>query len=241
MMRRFLTLAGAMILLLASPGVRAAGDDDGLDEFQTRLGKEWQLVRFDTKRNIKTWVRQEDGKTFRTFKVQAELEGSMEAVARLMLDFPGYEKWYWQVLESRLLKQVSPVEYVVYVVHRAPTGLPDRDVVLRGTVTPQTRSQRVMTLRIVADPDYLPAKPPRVRMPAQEMTSRFQPLENGKVLLETEGYVDPGGKVPVWAANFVQRQAPYAIMVAMERRLQSGDYDKGKPLPFPVYGIEAYR
>ena len=51
-----------------------------------------------------------------------------EKVARLMLDFPGYDKWYWQVMESKLLKQVSPTEYVVYVVHRAPAGLPERDV-----------------------------------------------------------------------------------------------------------------
>ena len=158
-----------------------------------------------------------------------------------MLDFPGYDKWYWQVMESKLLKQVSPTEYVVYVVHRAPAGLPERDVVLRGVVIPQSRSQKVLTLRIAAEPDYLPPKPPRVRMPAQEITSRFQPLGNGKVLLETEGYVDPGGKVPLWAANFVQRSAPYAIVVAMQRRLKSGDYDQGKPLPFPVYDSGDYR
>ncbi len=239
-------MAGAGVLLAVlmagSPVLAWAADDDGgLDELQTRFGSEWRQIRHDAKRNITTWMRQEDGKTFRSFKVQAELEGSMEAVARLMLDFAGYDKWYWQVLESKLLKQVSPTEYVVYVVHRAPAGLPERDVVLRGVVVPQTRSQKMLTLRIVADPDFLPVKPPRVRMPAQEITSRFQPLDNGKVLLETEGYVDPGGKVPLWAANFVQRSAPYAIVVAMQRRLQSGDYDQGKPLPFPVYGSADYR
>ena len=53
--------------------------------------------------------------------------------------------------------------------------------------------------------------------------------------------VATGGKVPLWAANFVQRSAPYAIVVAMQRRLQSGDYDQGKPLPFPVYGSAEYR
>ncbi|HEX5277945.1 MAG TPA: hypothetical protein VFW42_09780 [Fluviicoccus sp.] len=231
-----------LAMLTASPVLAASADDDGsLDEFQTRFGSEWRQIRHDAKRNITTWMRQEDGKTFRSFKVQAELEGSMEAVARLMLDFPGYDKWYWQVMESKLLKQVSPTEYVVYVVHRAPAGLPERDVVLRGVVIPQSRSQKVLTLKIAAEPDYLPPKPPRVRMPAQEITSRFQPLGNGKVLLETEGYVDPGGKVPLWAANFVQRSAPYAIVVAMQRRLKSGDYDQGKPLPFPVYDSGDYR
>lgn len=241
-MKRKLFTTLLMAVLTLSPVMAASADDDGnLDEFQTRFGSEWRQIRHDAKRNITTWMRQEDGKTFRSFKVQAELEGSMDAVTRLMLDFPGYDKWYWQVMESKLLKQVSPTEYVVYVVHRAPAGLPERDVVLRGVVIPQSRSQKVLTLKIAAEPDYLPPKPPRVRMPAQEITSRFQPLDNGKVLLETEGYVDPGGKVPLWAANFVQRSAPYAIVVAMQRRLKSGDYDQGKPLPFPVYDSADYR
>lgn len=241
-MKRKLFTILLLAVLTVSPAMAASADDDGnLDEFQTRFGSEWRQIRHDAKRNITTWMRQEDGKTFRSFKVQAELEGSMDAVTRLMLDFPGYDKWYWQVMESKLLKQVSPTEYVVYVVHRAPAGLPERDVVLRGVVIPQSRSQKVLTLKIAAEPDYLPPKPPRVRMPAQEITSRFQPLDNGKVLLETEGYVDPGGKVPLWAANFVQRSAPYAIVVAMQRRLKSGDYDQGKPLPFPVYDSADYR
>ncbi len=229
-------------MLLSLPTFAASTDNEGnLEEFQTRYGSEWHQIRHDSKRNITTWMRQEDGKTFRSFKIQAELEGSMEAVTRLMLDFPGYDKWYWQVMTAQLLKQVSSTEYVVYLVHRAPVGLPNRDVVLRGVVVPQSRSLKALTLKIVAEPNYLPQKPPYVRMPAQEMTSRFTPLDNGKVMLETEGYVDPGGNVPLWAANFVQRSAPYAITLAMQRRLRSGDYDQGKPLPFPVYGSNDYR
>ena len=65
-----------LAVLTASPVLAASADDDGnLDEFQTRFGSEWRQIRHDAKRNITTWMRQEDGKTFRSFKVQAELEG----------------------------------------------------------------------------------------------------------------------------------------------------------------------
>ncbi|RZU38407.1 START domain-containing protein [Fluviicoccus keumensis] len=222
------------------PALAQSNDDNDLDELQTQLTNEWRLVRFDRKRNIKTWMRQEDGKRYRSFKVEAELNTSVEAVARLMLDFANYDKWYWQVKESKLLKQVSPTEYLVYLVHRAPAGLPDRDAVLRGVVVPQNKGQKYVVVRISAEPDYLPEKPPLVRLPAQEMYTKFTPMGNGKVLMETEGYVDPGGKVPVWAANFVQRSAPYTIVLAMQRQLQSGEYDKGKRLPFPVYDLDYF-
>ncbi len=63
------------VLMAGSPILAWAADDDGgLDELQTRFGSEWRQIRHDAKRNITTWMRQEDGKTFRSFKVQAELK-----------------------------------------------------------------------------------------------------------------------------------------------------------------------
>lgn len=240
-------LAGLLAASLALPSLPALAvvddEESDLDQLQTQLTSEWRLVRHDRKRNIKTWMRQEDGKRYRSFKVEAELDSTVDAIVRLMLDFENYDKWYWQVKESRLLKQVSATEYMVYVVHRAPGGLPDRDTILRGIVTPQTKTQRHAMLKVSAVPDYLPEKPGKVRMPGQEMFLKYTPLENGKVLLETEGYIEPGGKVPAWASNFIQRSAPYTIVLAMQRQLLTGDYDKGrgKPLPFPTYDYNDYR
>jgi hypothetical protein len=240
MIPRLIWLLTASLLLTAPPAL-AVDDENDLDELQAPLTHEWRLVRHDRKRNIKTWMRQEDNKRYRSFKVEAELSGSVEAVARLMLDFANYDKWYWQVKTSKLLKQSSPTEYYVYLVHRAPGGLPDRDAVLRGVIYPQTKTQKYVMLKINAEPDYIPEAPPAVRMPAQEMYTKFTPLGNGRVLLETEGYVDPGGKVPTWAANFVQRGAPYTILLAMQRQLLSGEYDKGKALPFPIHDADYFR
>ena len=237
----FAWLLSLSLLLTALPARAVDDEESDLDELRTPLSNEWRLVRHDRKRNIKTWMRQEDGKQFRSFKVEAELTASVEAIVRLTLDFANYDKWYWQVKESRLLKQASATEYYIYLVHRAPGGLPDRDTVLRGIVYPQSKTQPYATLKVSAVPDYIAEKPPRVRMPAQEMFLKYTPLGGGKVLLETEGYIEPGGRVPVWASNFIQRSAPYTIVVAMQRRLSSGEYDKGKKLPFPVYELSDYQ
>ena len=236
---RKLALGGVLLLSVLSPLAALAADDD-LDEFRTRLGTEWRLTKQDNLRNIKTYARLEEGKRYRSFKVEAELDGDVDALARVILDFDNYTKWFWETRESRLVKQISPTEYIVYMVHKAPYTLPDRDTVLRGVVEPQTRSKPYVVLRVSAMPDYLPLKPPLVRMPAEEMTIKFSPLPGNKVQMEAEGFFDPGGTVPAWAANFVQRAAPYSVVLGMQRMMAQDKYQKGRNLPFPVYSYSFY-
>jgi hypothetical protein len=215
-------------------------DSNDLDEFRSKLTNEWLLVKNDRLRQIKTYARLEDGKRYRSFKVEANLDVSTEALARVLLDFENYTRWFWKTRESKLIRQNSPTEYMVYMVHDAPYGLPDRDTVIKGTIEPQAKNKPYVTLRVTATPDALPAKPPLVRMIAEEMTIKFTPISDNQIEMTTEGYFDPGGVVPAWAANFVQRSAPYAVIVALQRMAQRPEYNsKAKqPLPFPIYSYD---
>ncbi|RZU38406.1 hypothetical protein EV700_2337 [Fluviicoccus keumensis] len=230
------TLCAALLLadVGLAPGVSFAQEE--LRELQMPMTAEWQLVKDDRLRNIRTFARLEPGKRFRSFKVEAMVSASPETLARLMLDFSSYPRWYWSVRESRLLKQVSPTEYFLYLVHNAPYGMPDRDVILHAVVEPQTATQPHVLLRVRAEPDYMPLQPPLVRMPAEDMNIRFTPQPDDRILIESEGYVDPGGKVPSWASNFVQRSAPYGIIVNIQRMVEKEEYVRSNaPLPFPVF------
>ncbi|PTQ90969.1 hypothetical protein [Agitococcus lubricus] len=235
MARRFAFILASVLACAVAMPVYAAGEDD-LDEFQTKLGNQWVLVKNDTRRNIKTYAKQEDGKRFRSFKVDAVLDSTVESGVRVLLDAENYTKWYWEVFESRMLKQVSPTEYYLYLKHRAPVSLPDRDVILHATVELQKKPSDPITLRVKAAPDYIPEAPPLIRMPAEDMVAHFTPLPNNQVRIEAEGYVDPGGRVPTWANNYIQRNAPYSILVGLLRMMTNESYRKAKtPLPFKVY------
>ena len=73
------------------------------------------------------------------------------------------------------------------------------------------------------------------------MTVKFTPMTGNKVQVEAEGYIDPGGRVPTWAINFIQRSAPYSVMVGLQRMMRLDEYQKAKtPLPFTVYEWSSY-
>jgi hypothetical protein len=76
-------------------------------------------------------------------------------------------------------------------------------------------------------------------MLAEDMSAKITPLANGKLHIINEGYVDPGGAMPSWSINFVQRNAPYSTLLGMGRRLQQDDLMSSKtPLPFAVYNAD---
>lgn len=233
-----IALSTALLCLSLQSAVQA---DDNLNEFRNGLGTEWRLTKQDRKRNIQTYARLEDGKRVRSFKVVAELDGNVETLARVLLDFDNYPKWFWETLESRQIQQNSATEMVVYMVYKAPFSLPNRDTVVRVTMEPQTRSKPWLVMRVSAIPDFIAAKPPLVRMPAEEITIKFSPLTAGKISMEAVGMFDPGGVVPAWAGNFVQRNAPYSVVLGMQRMMNQDKYRQAHTsLAFPVYSYDDY-
>ncbi|MDO8418373.1 MAG: hypothetical protein Q7S87_19560 [Agitococcus sp.] len=230
-----LKLTALMTLFVAFPSYAANDNDDGLDEIQTKLGTEWVLIKNDQLRQIKTYVKQEDGKRFRSFKVDAVLDSTLETAVRVILDVENYKKWYWEILESHIIRANSPTEYYIYLKHRAPYGVPNRDVAGVLLFEPQSKGKNFITMRVKAIKDLVPEKPPLVRMVAEDMTLIYTPLPNNKLHVQAEGYVDPGGRVPGWANNYIQRSAPYSIMLGILRMTEHEKYRNSKePLPFPI-------
>ncbi len=224
-------------LAIATTGVvHAEAGDDSLDEFRDKLTNEWLLIKNDRLHNIRTYARLEDGKHYRSMKVEATLDADLSSIARVLYDIENYPRWFWKTRQAKFLRKDSPTEFLAYMVHEAPVGLPDRDTILKITVEPQSKGKNWVVMHVSAMPTFLPEKPPLVRVKAEELTLRFTPKSEGQVDLQVEGYFDPGGFAPAWAANFVQRNAPYSVILGLQRMASSSEYTKeGKPLPFRVY------
>ena len=146
-------------------------------------------------------------------------------LGRVLFDFDNYFKWYWQVKDIKLLKKISETEHYLYIAHNAPPTIPDRDVILHTVIEPYSTQRPYVIFRVKAIPNYIPAKPPLIRMLAEDMLLKMTPIGN-KVKLEAEGYVDPNGNEPVWATNFIQRSAPYSIIKGLQYMTTLEQYQK---------------
>jgi len=228
-----LALLLPLFLCTAAGFARAEND---LDDIRgPGLGNEWRLVKNDSRKNIKAWDKRDDGKKYRSFKLDMIIDAPLETVARAYFDIEYYPRWFWEVQEGKILKKVSDTEFYYYVVHRAPVGLPPRDVIIHAKIEPWTKARGYALFKLDAKPEYLPLREGHVRMQAEDMVIKWTPQPDGTTREEAEGYIDPGGNIPVWAINAVQRQAPYYTVLGLQRVVQTNRFkDAKEPMPFNI-------
>lgn len=233
MIRKTAVLALAAFLGLTSAPAFA---DRDLDELRgPGLGSEWRLIKNDSRKQIKAWDKRDDEKKYRSFKLDLIIDAPLETVAHAYTDIDYYPRWFWEVQESRILKKVSDTEFYYYVVHRAPVGLPPRDAIIHARIEPWTSKKGFALFILEAKPNYLPPRAGMVRMNAEDMVIKWTPQPDGSTREEVEGYIDPGGYVPAWAINAVQRQAPYYTVMGLQRVVQTERFKNPKePMQFKV-------
>ena len=209
---------------------------DDIRELQdTGPANEWRLIKHDARKNIKAWDKRDDDKRYRSFKLDLMIDAPVDVVARTYFDVESYPRWFWEVQEAKLVKKVSSTEFYYYLVHRAPVSLPNRDVFIHAVIEPMTAKKPFVLFKLNAVPDYLPAKPPLVRMRAEDMVIKWTPMPNNQTREEVEGYIDPSGDIPAWAINAVQRQAPYYTVIGLQRMVKNPKFANAtEPLPFKI-------
>jgi hypothetical protein len=223
-----------LIGALSSTAVANKALDDIRAESKTNDG--WRLVKNDRRHEIKAYVKNEEGTNIRSFRVEAYFDAPIEVLTRVQADVDSYVRWYFEVLEAKMLKKVSDKEFIFYMVHSAPVGLPDRDVVIQATIEPMTAKKPYIVINMASLPNFIPEKPPYVRMVAENYVVKLTPQGQNRTLLESEGFIDPGGVSPAWAVNFVQGKGPYTNMLGMRRMITLPQYqDKKAPMPFSFF------
>ena len=210
----------AMTAMSPIASYAASGDDVDDLRADSKRKNEWIQVKKDRLKKITTWAKQEEGKTIRSFKVDMIVDANLETVARVHYDVENIKRWFWETKESRLLKKVSNKEFYYYQVFNAPLTVPDRDSIVHVVVEPFTAKKGYMALKLTAAPEFMPVQPGRTRVQAQDMVIKFTPIDKSTTHLEVEGYIDPGGVIPSWTINFVQRSAPYTSMLGLARMVQ---------------------
>ena len=224
----------AQLPLLAVLSVNALAANDDLDDLRTSniARDEWRLIKQDRAHDIQAYDKRDFGKSLRAFKVDYEVETTLDDIARVYFDFENYRKWFYQVQDAKLIKKVSANEFYYYIVHRAPPTLPDRDAYIHAVIEPYTVKRGYASLKLQAIPNYLPEKPPLVRMVAEDMTVKWTPIGGGKIKGVVEGYIDPGGVAPSWAINYIQSRAPYQTALGFQRVLKTLATKETKEKPF---------
>lgn len=230
--RMRIAFAALLSISLLSPVLVHAEDAGQEDPDAKELGQDWKLIKEDRTRNIKVFLRKDSNYRLTVNRMQAVFEAPLSSIVAACMDVDNMVHWIWRLRSAEQLKKGAPNDQYLYFVINGPYGVDDRDAVIRTHIAqdPQTKA---VTLTTKTEDNFLPEKPPLVRMAKLEMNWKFTPRPDGSVDAEMVGVIDPGGKIPAWTANMVQRSALYSSLKSLMRLVKQDKY-RNPSLPITI-------
>ncbi|NOI59276.1 START domain-containing protein [Vibrio coralliilyticus] len=174
----------------------------------------WQ---FDSSDNgISIYIREHtDG----LVEVRAEMFAptSYGAFLTLLEDSDNVPNWIDNVSHSRVLRQISETENIVYTQFAAPWPAKDRDMVTYSQFVIDDAS---FTLHIKDAPsNTLPEQEDYIRITRVKATWTLQKLTNGTTHIEYIAFADPGGALPDWLANDLAKESARNTFEGLRQQL----------------------
>lgn len=142
---------------------------------------------------------------------------SYGAFVTLLEDTENVPNWIDNVSHSRVVRQISPNENIVYTQFSAPWPAKDRDMV---TYSKYSVDEIGFTLNIKdAPPASLPEQDGYIRITSVKATWTLQKLTNGNALIEYVAFADPGGALPDWLVNKLAKQSARNTFMGLREQL----------------------
>jgi hypothetical protein len=177
---------------------------------------DWVLKKNEN--GIEVYTRYAENSRLKEVRTVTEVKSSLSAIVALLLDVKNYPNWIYSCSEASTLNVINDHEVYHYQVTHLPWPLSNRDLIWHFNIE-QAETTKIVAITNQSEPEYIPEKKSIVRVKHVQSSYRLTPLTEGKVKVEFELFVDPGGNIPAWLINANIVTAPYKTTVAMIRQL----------------------
>ena len=165
----------------------------------------WELAK--NKNNIKVYTSIGGTSKFKSIKVEAVMNGTLDQLIDLLKNSALNKDWIYATKESYMLKNGTNNDNLSYTETTVPWPASNRDIPINMQITQDVKNGR---LHITAKglPNAIPEKKGIVRIPFFNSWWNVQANKN-KLFIEYFLEVDPGGSVPAWINNLFVARGPY--------------------------------
>lgn len=196
--------------------------------FQSRGQTQWTLKTDED--GIQLYTKSVSASNYKSLKTVCTLQTSLNSVAAVLLDVQHTKEWVFGTSSSNILKQDSPTAVYFYAEMGMPWPVTNRDFIVKISIL-QDPFSKVITVLAENHPDYLPKKKKLVRIRTSSGKWLIEPLPNGRVRVEYQLYVDPGGTVPASLVNMFSGKGPFESFKNLRKRVAMKQYANAV-LPF---------
>jgi hypothetical protein len=182
---------------------------------------EW--VKINEKEGVVVHKKEVPGSDLLAFMGHGTVDASILRVASVIFDTTRAPEWMEDLVESRLIRWLSPGEFIEYDHIGTPFVMKDRDFLSKVALRIDTdKKQMVFQYRSTDDS----AVPPTSYVRGDLMNTTFTLTSVGqgaKTDIYGEIHCDPKGSVPKWLVNFFQKDWPVQTLVNLRKQVRKAD------------------
>ena len=156
-------------------------------------------------------------------KLSTAVRVPLAGVATLFSDVDRYKDWGYKIVESKMLKRISPTEVWYYARYDFPWPLDDRDIILQSKMH-QDLITRQIKISNYPHPAYLPEKAGIVRIKNTTTHWTFTPGTDGWVSMEQLISTDSANQMPEWLVKMTADTGPRETAKAVRNLLRQEKY-----------------
>lgn len=178
--------------------------------------KKWEKI-FDEKW-ITIYSQEVPKSDYLAFKAVTELKAPIDQVMEVLRQVENNVKWAPGLTEKYTLREISANEAYTYSVNEMPWPLNDRELVLHNKLYyDKKRNGLICDSYSVRSKDR-----PVAKKKVRAMMNGYMFIRYGKdkkhTYMEFSIIATPGGNIPQWLANWVQKDIPYDFLKSLEKR-----------------------
>jgi hypothetical protein len=164
-----------------------------------------------------------EGSPIIAFRGEGIVDAPIEKVASIIIDTTRGTEWIDSLLESRVVRDISPTEFVEYDHVGTPFIMANRDFVSHVSVEADPKTKRMVVSYKPTEDSLAPILKKYVR---GVMTCEFKmvPMTMAdETYVETEIHCDPKGSVAKWLVNFFQQGWPQTTFESLRKQAKKPD------------------
>jgi hypothetical protein len=209
---------GCLMFLLGSAGFRSSAQN------------QWMLKTDEA--DIQLYTRTVPSSPYKALKTVCTLQTTLTSVAAVLLDVMRTPEWVYGTSTCSVLKQESPSVVYYYAEMGMPWPVANRDFIVKISMM-QDPVTKVITVLAENQPDFIPEKKKLVRVQNSSGKWQITPLQDGRVRVEYQLYVDPGGSVPATLVNLFSGKGPFESFRNLKKQVTLKEYSNAR-IPFII-------
>ncbi|MES1219819.1 MAG: START domain-containing protein [Bacteroidota bacterium] len=181
----------------------------------------WQL-KLD-KEGIKVYTKKCDGTPVKSVKAECVMTTSVSDLTAILLDINKSKEWIYATKSVSVLKEISPSEIIYYSEVELPWPVSNRDFIVDLSVT-QDSATKIVTVTSINKSNLIAPSKDVVRVEHSWSQWKISPLPGGRLNVEYELQVDPGGKIPAWLTNMFATTGPFYTFQKLKEQLKKAGH-----------------